>query len=50
MPNLIFALWAAGAVQLAIALANFVLPEKLNYRENLTRVAPEVTHGTGDSQ
>jgi hypothetical protein len=37
---LIAALWIAGLVQLAIALANFVLPGKLRYRENLARVAP----------
>lgn len=30
----------AGVVQLAIAAGNFVLPKKLNYRENLERVAP----------
>jgi hypothetical protein len=34
------ALWIAALVQLAIALANFVLPGKLQYRENLARVAP----------
>lgn len=38
----IAALWIAGLVQLAIALANFVLPGKLRYRENLARVAPIV--------
>ena len=37
---LIAALWIAGLVQLAIALANFVLPGKLKYRENLACVAP----------
>jgi hypothetical protein len=42
MPILLAALWIAGFVQLAIALANFVLPRKLNYRENLARVAPMV--------
>jgi len=42
MPILITALWVAGFVQLAIALANFVLPRKLNYRENLTHLAPMV--------
>jgi len=42
MPILIAALWIAGFVQLAIALANFVLPRKLNYRENLARLAPMV--------
>jgi hypothetical protein len=34
------ALWIAALVQLAIALANFSLPRKLQYRENLDRVAP----------
>jgi hypothetical protein len=33
-------LWLAGFVQLAIASANFFLPAKLKYRENLSRVAP----------
>ncbi len=35
-------LWIAGLVQLSIALANFVLPKKLGYRENLARVAPMI--------
>lgn len=34
------ALWTAGAVQIAIASATFVLPATLKYRENLARVAP----------
>jgi hypothetical protein len=34
------ALWIAALVQLAIAVANFSLPRKLQYRENLARVAP----------
>jgi hypothetical protein len=33
-------LWAAAAVQLAICAANFLLPRKLKYRENLSRVSP----------
>jgi hypothetical protein len=33
-------LWLAGFVQLAIASANLFIPKKLNYRENLLRVAP----------
>ena len=33
-------LWLAGFVQLAIASANFFLPGKLNYKENLSRVSP----------
>jgi hypothetical protein len=39
---LIAALWIAALVQLAIALANFVLPGKLQYRQNLARLAPIV--------
>jgi hypothetical protein len=33
-------LWTAGFVQVAIASANFFLPAKLKYRENLSRVSP----------
>ncbi|MFZ0819785.1 MAG: hypothetical protein WAM91_06930 [Candidatus Acidiferrales bacterium] len=33
-------LLAAGCIQVAIVLANFYLPGKLRYRENLARVAP----------
>ena len=33
-------LWLAGFVQIAIASANLFIPKKLNYRENLLRVAP----------
>jgi len=40
MRILVIALWIAGLVQLAIALANLVLPKKLKYRENLARMAP----------
>jgi len=40
MRTLVVALWIAGVVQLAIALANLVLPRKLKYRENLARIAP----------
>jgi hypothetical protein len=35
-------LWAAGAVQLAIIVANLILPKKLNCRENLSRVSPMI--------
>jgi hypothetical protein len=35
-------LWAAGAVQLVIIAANFVLPKKLRCRENLARVSPMI--------
>lgn len=37
---IISALWVAGMIQVAIALANFVLSGKLKYRENLARVEP----------
>lgn len=40
MSVLFMALWVAGMIQVAIALANFVLPRKLKYRENLARVEP----------
>jgi len=33
-------LWAAGALQLVIIGANFVLPKKLNCRQDLARVSP----------
>lgn len=36
------ALWIAGGLELAIAFANFVLPRKLKYQENLSRVTPMV--------
>ena len=35
-------LWAAGALQLVIIAANFVLPKKLQCRENLSRVSPMI--------
>src|SRR5580658_7098887 len=40
MNALLLLLWLAGFVQIAIASANFFLPRKLKYRENLERVAP----------
>jgi hypothetical protein len=40
MSVLLLCLWLAGFVQLAIASANLFIPKKLNYRENLSRVAP----------
>ncbi|MGA8223877.1 MAG: hypothetical protein WB780_19670 [Candidatus Acidiferrales bacterium] len=40
MSILVMALWVAGTVQVAIALANFFLSGKLKYRENLARVEP----------
>ena len=42
MKTLIPWLWAAGAVQLIILAANFVLPQKLRCREDLTRVSPMI--------
>jgi hypothetical protein len=36
------ALWIAGLVELAIAFANFTLPRKLKYQENLSHVTPMV--------
>jgi len=42
MQRLIFLIWAAGAVHLAILAANVVLPGKLRVRENLTRVTPMI--------
>jgi hypothetical protein len=40
MRTLFLFLWLAGFVQVAIAFANVLLPKKLNYRDNLSRVAP----------
>jgi hypothetical protein len=40
MSVLLLCLWLAGFVQLAIASANLFIPKKLNYRENLSHVAP----------
>ena len=40
MHGLLQLLWLAGMVQVAIAFANFFLPAKLKYRENLSRVSP----------
>ena len=34
--------WAAGVLQLVIIGANFVLPKKLQCRENLARVSPMI--------
>jgi len=42
MRHLIPWLWAAGAVELLILGANFVLPKKLSCRENLARVSPMI--------
>lgn len=33
-------IWAAGGVQLLIAGANLLLPSRLRYRENLSKVSP----------
>jgi hypothetical protein len=40
MRSVLLFLWLAGFVQIAIATANVFIPKKLNYRENLSRVAP----------
>ena len=40
MRALLLLLWIAGFVQGAIASANLLLPAKLDYRENLSRVSP----------
>ena len=40
MHGLLLLLWLAGFVQVAIAFANFFLPAKLKYDENLSRVSP----------
>jgi len=40
MRGLLWLLWVAGFVQVAIAAANFFLPRKLKYHENLSRVSP----------
>jgi hypothetical protein len=40
MAVLVTFLRVAGFVQIAIAAANFILPGKLGYRENLGRVSP----------
>ncbi len=40
MRALLLFLWLAGLIQVAIAFANVFLPKKLNYRGNLSRVAP----------
>lgn len=40
MHALLWLLWLAGFVQLAIGFANVFLPSKLNYRENLSRLSP----------
>jgi Membrane bound O-acyl transferase family len=42
MPSLVTLIWAAGAVQVTILAANFVLPGKLECRENLARVSPMI--------
>jgi len=42
MRHLIPWLWVAGAVQLVIIGANFVVPQKLRCRENLARVSPMI--------
>jgi hypothetical protein len=40
MRSILVFLWLAGFVQVAIATANLFIPKKLNYQENLSRLAP----------
>jgi hypothetical protein len=40
MSTLLLFLWLAGLVQVAIAVANVFLSKKLDYHDNLSRVAP----------
>src|SRR5580704_714841 len=42
MRTLIPWLWVAGAVQLVIIAANFVVPKKISCSENLARVSPMI--------
>jgi len=42
MNSLVPFVWAAGVVHLGIAAANFILPAKLRYRENLSKVSPMI--------
>jgi hypothetical protein len=42
MTPMIVAIWVAGGVQLAIAAANLVVAQKLDYRANLARLTPIV--------
>jgi hypothetical protein len=35
-------LWVAGFIQIAMVLANFYLPRKLDYRGNISRMSPLV--------
>lgn len=42
MNRLIVLIWAAGIVQLAILVANFVVPGHLRCRENLEKVSPMI--------
>ncbi len=40
MRGLVPSLWVAGGIQVVIAAVNVLLPGKLRYRENLSRVSP----------
>lgn len=42
MNHLIWLIRAAGAVQILVIAGNFILPGKLNCRENLRRVSPMI--------
>jgi hypothetical protein len=49
MQHLIWWLRVAGAAQVGIILANFVLPHKLRCRENLARVSGRCLSCTGST-
>jgi hypothetical protein len=49
MQHLIWWLRVAGAAQVGIDLANFVLPHKLRCRENLARVSGRCLSCTGST-
>lgn len=40
MHGLVKLIWIAGAVHILLLAANFVLPRKIDWRENLRRVSP----------
>jgi len=44
MRVLIVRIWAAGAVQVAILAANFVLPQNIQCRQNLACASPMTRH------
>jgi hypothetical protein len=40
MNSIVMLLWLAGGMQLALVAVSFLLPEKLHYEENLSKVSP----------